>query len=108
MTRKFIILLIVALAALVGIAGWLGMRFAGTAGERSPYSAVVFTTGDVYFGRLSWFPRPVLREVWFLQRGVDAENQPQFGIAPFRGAFWGPTDEIRFNPREVVFWTRLR
>ena len=74
----------------------------------SAYSAVYLTTGDVYFGKLSWFPHPHMTNVWLLQRGVDAQNQPQLGASPFKNAVWGPMDEVTFSEKQIVFWTRLR
>ena len=76
--------------------------------ENSPYSAVYLKTGDIYFGELSWFPRLKLKNPWFLQKTTDENNQPQIGVAPLAGAFWGPQNEIYLNQDEIIFWTRLR
>ena len=65
-------------------------------------------TGDIYFGKMSWFPWPRLRGVWYLQRTVSEANQPQLGVIPFSSVFWGPVDSMYLNPRQIVFWTNLR
>lgn len=103
-TLLFIIILLVVIVAGVSV----GILIAQGNQDESEYSAVYLATGDIYFGKLSWLPSPHLTNVWIMQRGVDEQNQPQFGIAPFKGAVWGPTDRINFNPKEMVFWTRLR
>ena len=100
----FIILILV----LVGVGIWLGVSLGRSAGGgASPYSAVYLTTGDIYFGKLSWLPKPRLTNVWFIQRNVDSSNQPQLGLVPFTSAFWGPVDEIYLSPKQIVFWARL-
>lgn len=103
MIKKLLIFTGVAVVVLLGVAWWL---LAGR-GEK-PYTAVYLQTGDIYFGKMSWFPWPRLKEVWFLQRTVGAENQPQLGVAPFKTVFWGPTDEVRLNPKQIIWWTTLR
>ena len=99
---------IIIILVLVGVGVWLGVSFGRSAGGgASPYSAVYLTTGDIYFGKLSWFPNPRLTNVWLPQRNVDSLNQPQLGLTPLTSAFWGPVDEIYLSPKQIVFWTRL-
>lgn len=74
----------------------------------SKYSAVYLKTGDIYFGELSWFPSLKLKNPWFLQSAVDADNNPQVSISKFSDAFWKPVGEIYLNKNEIVFWTRIR
>ena len=86
---------IIIILVLVGVGVWLGVSFGRSAGGgASPYSAVYLTTGDIYFGKLSWFPNPRLTNVWLPQRNVDSLNQPQLGLTPLTSAFCGPVDEI--------------
>ena len=110
MKRSTALLFIFSVLFLVGVGVWLGLRVSGTtrAQSVSPYSAVYLSTGDVYFGKLSWFPSPHLKDVWFLQRSVDANNQSQVNILPFTSAFWGPSDTVSLNPKQIIFWARLR
>ncbi len=111
MTKKaaFFIIIALLLIAVILLAAWLAVSIGreGKSGE-SAYSAVYLVTGDIYFGKLTLFPRPHLRNVWFIQRGVDQQNQPQLGVAALKNAFWGPVDEIYLNPKNIVFWTKLR
>jgi len=74
----------------------------------SQFTAVYLSTGDIYFGKMDWFPWPRMKNVWFLQRGADQNNQPQYGLAPFKGVFWTPIDEINLNPKDIVFWTKIK
>lgn len=76
--------------------------------KASQFTAVYLSTGDIYFGKMDWFPYPRMTNVWFIQRSVDQKNQPQFGLAPFKGIFWTPIDEISFNPKDIVFWTKIK
>jgi hypothetical protein len=101
-----IIAILVVLFAAVGI--WVGValtRF--EADGPSPYSAVFLATGDVYFGKLSWFPWPRLDEAWLLQRAAGPNGEPQFSLAPLNSAFWGPAGTVYLNREQIVFWTRL-
>ncbi len=114
MTKKFkligILLLVAAVFLLAAFGVWLGSAFSGgwNRNAYSPYSAVYLSNGDMYFGALSWFPKPRLSNVWLLQRQVDGNNQPQFSVAEFTKAFWAPVDEIYLNPKQIVWWSRLR
>jgi hypothetical protein len=109
--RTKIIVIVVAAVVLIGLGIWAGVALV-SAGQNpagpSPYSAVYLTTGDIYFGRLSWFPMPHLTDAWVLQRTQNAQGQTQVGVAPFVSSFWGPVDEIDLSPQQIVFWTRLR
>ena len=88
--RNLFPVFIIIILILVGVGVWLGVSLGrATRGGASPYSAVYLTTGDVYFGKLSWFPKVRLTNVWLLQRNVDSRNQPQLGLAPFTSAFLG-------------------
>lgn len=112
-TRVILVALVVLVVlVLIGFGVWLGSSLFGAALSNpsgpSPYSAVYLATGDIYYGKLSWFPFPHLTDVWVLEHGQNASGQAQIGVAPFTSSFWGPVDEIDLNPREIVFWTRLR
>lgn len=109
MTKKIIIFLAIIVVLFLALTAWLLPKIGGAKNSSpSSYSAVYLRTGDVYFGKLSWFPKPQLSNVWLLQRSVDEENNPQVGVVPLDEVFWGPIDKIYFNASEVVFWTSLR
>jgi hypothetical protein len=108
--KKLLIILIVIVIAILGVGIWLGVKFLGPKNPAGPseFSAVYLATGDIYFGKLDWFPWPRMTNVWFLQRSINQQNQPQLGVAPFSSAFWRPIDEIYLNPKQIIFWTNLR
>lgn len=104
----FVILVIIVI--ILGI--WIGaLIFEASASENpnapSAYAAVYLTTGDIYYGKLNWFPSPHLTDVWLLQKGTGS-TATEFGMTPFTSAFWGPIDEVYLNPNQIVFWTYLR
>lgn len=110
LNKKLVILLVVVIVVLIAVAVWVGVRLSsGAEGSRpSAYSAVMLANGDVYFGKLSWFPNPKISGPWALQRSLDANNQLQLNVVPLNQVFWGPVNEINLNSDQIVFWTRLR
>ncbi len=112
MSKKLAALLIIILVFLALIVIWLLTKVQNSnptpSSSLSPYSAVYLSTGDIYFGELSWFPKPRLKDAWFIQRGVDAENQAALSVVPMDSVFWGPIGEINLNPDTIIFSARLR
>jgi hypothetical protein len=76
-------------------------------GFETKYSAVYFSTGDLYFGKLSHFPKLKLSNVWLLQRNSNDAQNP-FGISQFNKAFWGPEDELYLDSKNIIWTTELR
>lgn len=113
MKKTKVIFLGMAIIIIIAAAVWAGFVIASMrSGGSNPtgasqYSAVYLVSGDVYFGKLSWFPSPHMTNVWFLERNQDQSGQTQLAIAPMKSVFWGPSDEVNFNPQEILFWTRL-
>jgi hypothetical protein len=68
---------------------------------------VYLSTGDIYFGKLSWSPTPHMEDAWFLQRGTDAKGNATVGVYPFSQVAWGPSSEVYFNSQQIIFWARL-
>lgn len=76
-------------------------------GFEQPYSAVYLSTGDLYFGKLSHFPKLSLSDVWLLQRNANDAQNP-FGITKFDKAFWGPEDELNIDSKNIIWTTELK
>ena len=74
---------------------------------KNPYYAVYLQTGDMYFGKLSRFPKLTLSDVWFLQRSID-EEQGGFDLIKFSNAMFGPKDKMEINKENVVWISKLR
>lgn len=109
--RTIVVVGIVVIIVLIGLGIWIGVSFISSSSNpsaASPYSAVFLTTGDIYYGKLSWFPNPHITDAWVLQQVKGANGQTQLGVVPFTSSFWGPVNEIDLNPNDIVFWTRLR
>ena len=100
------IAVVVVIAAVLAIFSWTGAEKAEM--KSSGIAAVYMTNGDIYFGKMDWFPWPRLKNVWYIQRGVDQKQQPQVGLAPFKDLFWTPIDEVYLNPKEIIFWTMIK
>ena len=98
-----ITLAVVAVLAVVVFGGWKAYQFRHPAGA-SEYSAVYLRTGEVYFGKLDWFPWPRIQNPWLLQKTQDGG----VSVMPLASVFWSPVDVIYLNPKEVTFWTYLK
>ncbi len=68
-----------------------------------PYMAVFLTTGDIYFGRTSLFPRVTIERPWFLRRAEDGS----LSLENFSDAIWAPEGGIQINRDKIVFMSRL-
>ncbi len=68
-----------------------------------PYMAVFLTTGDIYFGRTSLFPRVVIERPWFLRRAEDGS----LSLENFSDAIWMPSGGMKINREKIVFMSRL-
>jgi len=74
---------------------------------KNPYSVVFLNTGDMYFGRISRFPRLALSDVWFLQVTAQEDQQAGFNLAKFSNAVFGPKDKMEINRENVVWISKL-
>jgi len=71
------------------------------------YTAVYLKTGDLYFGKLVRFPYFGLKEPYLLQVN-QANQQNPLSVQRFKNVFWGPSDFLKINRSEVVWYTTLR
>jgi len=109
--KRVIVILLAILVVLLGVWVWVLTRTtqsSATGNKPSAYSAVYLSTGDIYFGKLSWFPKTKLADAWLLQRTIDASERTSYVLVPFRSALWEPVGTIWLNPEQIVFWTRVR
>jgi hypothetical protein len=105
-------LLLVLVIVLIAVGVWIGLSLVGSRGNNantpSPYTAVYMVSGDIYFGKLSWFPRLHLADAWYLERTTDASGKTQVGVAPLTSAFWGPVGDIYINSQSVLFYAPVK
>ena len=74
---------------------------------KNPYSVVFLNTGDMYFGKISRFPRLALSDIWFLQVTTQEDQQAGFNLAKFSNAVFGPKDKMEINRENVVWISKL-
>ncbi len=108
--KKLFIVLIIVLIIVIVVTSILVLKLNQKNNIESPseYAAVYLSTGDIYFGKINKFPHLSLENVWYLQRGVDAQNQAQMSVVPLKNSFWGPVDKINLNSKQVVWWTYIK
>lgn len=111
---KFFSIILIIVVALVFISAgiWIGLAMGNRPSGAndaafSPYSAVYLSTGDVYFGKLEWFPSPHLEDAWYLDRTTDVNGSTEVNVYPFNKVIWGPANVVYFNAQQIIFWTRL-
>lgn len=111
MVKKNFWFFLALVAIVIGLGVWAGIVLTGKWMERpagaSPYAAVYMSSGDIYYGKLSWNPAPHLTDVWYLQKTNGENGNFQFAVVPMTGVFWEPSDEITLNPQQIIFWTYL-
>ena len=73
---------------------------------KNPYHAVYLRTGDMYFGKISYFPKFVLSDIWFLQ--ANALEQKEIDIVKFTNAIFGPIDRMEINKKDIIWIAKLR
>ena len=104
LNKILLIVVVVLIIALAGVVYW--QKFGLGIFER-PYYAVYLDTGDIYFGRLNYFPRLSLTDVWFLRRNAQDSQNP-LSLSKFRDAFWGPEDRMELNYKNIVWMAKLK
>ena len=100
--NKILIGIVVVLLIVLGV-----VLYWQKVGFEKPYWAVYLNTGDIYFGKLNYFPSFYLSDVWFLQRNANDAQNP-LSIAKFTNALWGPQDKIYLNEKNIIWKTKLR
>ena len=74
-----------------------------------PYSVVYLSTGEIYVGKLSTFPRLILKDAYLLQLVPDAEDSSQssYQLVPLSSTLWSP-QKIYLNDDQIVFTAPVR
>ncbi len=76
--------------------------------KKDSYSVVYLSTGEVYVGKLSTFPRFELKNGYILQVTKDTTDPSKnnFQLNPVSDAIWAP-QELNFVKENVVFYGKL-
>ncbi|MFA5460225.1 MAG: hypothetical protein WC283_02780 [Candidatus Paceibacterota bacterium] len=73
---------------------------------KNPYYAVYLKTGDMYFGKISRFPKFVLSDIWYLQPRAEEENG--IDLLKYNNAVFGPADRMEINRENIIWVSKLR
>lgn len=68
------------------------------------YAAVYLTSGDIYFGKVSYFPRLKLTDTWFLRRIETGE----WNLEKLKDVVWKPKEPLYLNRKNIVFIVGLQ
>jgi len=98
---------LVVVAAVILILAGIAIYFVFFAGKiQQKYSVVYLTSGELYVGKLSYFPTLTLTDTYLLQ-SVKQENQPvNFQLAPLSEAMWSP-EKLYINRNQVLFTAKI-
>lgn len=101
MSNKNIVLAVVVVLIVVGVAFWSKKMNKSD----SAYSVVYLSTGEVYVGKLSTFPRMELKNGYVLGTAPDATDpqKSNFQLNPLTEALWAP-EHLYLNKEHVVFY----
>jgi len=106
--RSSAALSVVAILLLMFIAGSMGYsqyRAAhATLTFDTPFQAVLLTGGMVYYGKLEGMgtPYPVLRDIYYVQSGMNPDTKQQTNVLVRRGREWHKPDRMYLNPAHIV------
>ncbi len=69
------------------------------------YSVIYLSTGEVYLGKISNFPRMTMKDGYILQIVKDATDpsKSSFQLNPLKEAVWSPT-KLFLNRDQVLFY----
>jgi len=101
LNKILLIVVIILVVALGAIIYWQKFGF------EKPYWAVYLDTGDMYFGKLNYFPQLSFSDVWYIQRNPQDSQNP-LSISKFERVFWGPEDKLYLNEKNIVWKTKLK
>lgn len=98
-----------AIGLLVLVIVFLSIQYGlGPFKKADNYYAVALTSGDMYFGKLSWWPSLILSDVWFIQRDSAATSTPALSLNKLTNVFWGPEDKIKLSRENILMIAKLR
>ncbi|TRZ64711.1 MAG: hypothetical protein D4Q79_00975 [Spirochaetia bacterium] len=101
LNKILLAVVVVLIIVLAGVIYWQNFKKSGG----DDYWAVYLSTGDIYIGKPSYFPRFHLSDVWFFQKTSDAQNP--LSLAKFSQAFWGPEDNLYLSEKQIIWKSKL-
>ena len=100
--RRFLLpAIVIAVAALALI--WT-LRSPSPARLTTAYQAVLLSNGSAYYGKLEGLgtPYPILRDVFYVQVGVDKNTQQSTNVLIRRGKEWHSPDFMVLNASHIL------
>jgi hypothetical protein len=101
--KIFKVLIIILLALAVGLLSVILLFQFNVLKAFPQHSVIYLQTGEIYFGKLSQFPYPVLENGYILQRSQDGS----ISLLPISSTIWEPAGYIRLNKDAIVFTAPL-
>lgn len=72
-----------------------------------PYYAVLLANGDLYFGKLTYFPKLTISDPYTLQAVTDPETgEAALQVVPLSVSIWAP-EKLVINPDQVVTVSKI-
>lgn len=101
--KMTMIAIVVIIIALIGGVGFYLVPKMNA--ESNAYSVVYLTTGEIYIGQLSVWPKMELNNAYLLQTVKDATDVTKSNIqlTPLKDALWSPK-KLYLNRENVVFY----
>jgi len=102
-------ILVAILALTVIILLFVILKLQGVLKFEEKYQVVVLKTGEVYFGKLSFFPSPHLKDAWFVRQesaGKEGE-EPNLMLYPVSNLYFTPKNVIYFPKESISWWANL-
>lgn len=103
MNNKYLVTVFVCLAV-IALAIAASIYFQTRTQSQDNYSVVYLTTGEVYVGKLSSFPRLSLTDAYLIQMVKDPTDSTKssFQLAPLSQTIWSPK-VLYLNSKNIVF-----
>ena len=103
-SKSLVVRVVILLALLAAIASAYTWTLSGAPKNSSDYQAVLLSNGSVYFGRLEGLGSrfPALREVYYVQSGVDPNTREPKNILLKHGSEWHSPDHMILNADQIV------
>lgn len=104
--KKSLIIFIVVIVLLVVALGFYVYSELNI--SKKPWSVVYLTTGEIYIGKVSSFPKFQIADAYILQvvksPGEETEEaKTNFQLTPLKDALWAPK-KLYLNKEQVVFY----
>jgi hypothetical protein len=100
--NKFLLVVVILLAIVLGVILWMPSIF------RPSYYAVYLTSGDLYFGKMTWCNSHVLTDVRIIQQQKNEKDEEVLNLVDFsKGVVWGPAGDLRLNEKNILWTSKL-